>query len=137
MLNAMTPSVTLRSPCPPGACICEREQLLAAPDSDLRIFNLTRQAEKVLLERLENIQSLSDLEHMQRRMHEQLGIEVLIDPGHTEVRTMRGIAIRRAEQPGLCRKTRQAIPAAIRRALEKRPEIAYKLLDGHGLLRDS
>ena len=101
MLNAMTPSVTLRSPCPPGACICEREQLLAAPDSDLRIFNLTRQAEKVLLERLENIQSLSDLEHMQRRMHEQLGIEVLIDPGHTEVRTMRGIAIRLAEQPGL------------------------------------
>jgi hypothetical protein len=50
---------------------------------------------------------------------------------------MRGIAIRLAEQPGLCRKTRQAIPAAIRRALEKRPEIAYKLLDGHGLLRDS
>ena len=137
MLNAMTPSVTLRSPCPPGACICERAQLLAAPDSDLRIFNLTRQAEKVLLERLENIQSLSDLEHMQRRMHEQLGIEVLIDPGHTEVRTMRGIAIRLAEQPGLCRKTRQAIPAAIQRALEKRPEIAYKLLDGHGLLRDS
>ena len=137
MLNAMTPSVTLRSPCPPGACICEREQLLAAPDSDLRIFHLTRQAEKVLLERLENIQSLSDLEHMQRRMHEQLGIEVLIDPGHTEVRTMRGIAIRLAEQPGRCRKTRQAIPAAIRRALEKRPEIAYKLLDGHGLLRDS
>ena len=136
MLNAMTPSVTLRSPCPPGACICEREQLLAAPDSDLRIFNLTRQAEKVLLERLENIQSLSDLEHMQRRMHEQLGIEVLIDPGVTEVRTMRGIAIRLAEQPGLCRKTRQSIPAAIRRALEKRPEIAWKLLDGHGLFSD-
>jgi len=137
MLNAMTPSVTLRSPCPPGACICEREQLWAAPDSDLRIFNLTRQAEKGLLERLENIQSLSDLEHMQRRMHEQLGIEVLIDPGVTEVRSMRGIAIHLAEQPGLCRKTRQAIPAAIRRALEKRPEIAWKLLDGHGLLRDS
>ena len=29
------------------------------------------------------------------------------------------------EQPGLCRKTRQAIPAAIRRGLEKRPEVAY------------
>ncbi|OZY40660.1 hypothetical protein CJF43_16340 [Pseudomonas fragi] len=132
----MTPSVTLRSPCPPGACICEREQLLAAPASDLRIFNLTRQAEKVLLERLENIQSFDDLEHMRRRMREQLGIRVLIDPGVTEVRTMRGIAIHLAEQPGLCRKTRQAIPAAIRRALEKRPEIAWKLLDGHGLFRD-
>ena len=133
----MTPSTVLRSPCPPGACICEREQLLAAPDSDLRIFSLTRQAEKVLLDRLENIQSLSDLEHLRRRMREQLGIEVLIDPGVTEGRTMRGIAIRLAEQPGLCRKTRQAIPAAIRRALEKHPEIAYKLLDDQGLFRDT
>ena len=137
MLNAMTPSVTLRSPCPPGACICEREQLLAAPDSDLRIFSLTRQAEKVLLERLENIQSLSDLEHMQRRMHEQLGIEVLIDPGHTEVRTMRGIAIQIDELPGLCRKTRAAIPAAIRKGLENHPQIAFELLNAHDLLRDT
>ena len=136
MLRPMSPSATLRSPCPPGACICEREQLLATPGSDLRIFSLTRQAEKVLLERLENIQSFDDLEHMQRRMHEQLGIKVLIDPGVTEVRTMRGIAIRLAEQPGLCRKTRQSIPAAIRRALEKRPEIAFRVLDGHGLFRD-
>ena len=133
----MTPSTVLRSPCPPGACICEREQLLTAPDSDLRIFSLTRQAEKVLLERLENIQSLGDLEHLRRRMREQLGIEVQIDPGVTEVRTMRGIAIRLAEQPGLCRKTRQAIPAAIRRALEKHPGIAYKLLDDQGLFRDT
>ena len=133
----MTPSTVLRSPCPPGACICEREQLLTAPDSDLRIFSLTRQAEKVLLERLENIQSLGDLEHLRRRMREQLGIEVQIDPGVTEVRTMRGIAIRLAEQPGLCRKTRQAIPAAIRRALERHPEIAYKLLDDQGLFRDT
>ena len=133
----MTPSTVLRSPCPPGACICEREQLLTAPDSDLRIFSLTRQAEKVLLERLENIQSLGDLEHLRRRMREQLGIEVQIDPGVTEVRTMRGIAIRLAEQPGLCRKTSQAIPAAIRRALEKHPEIAYKLLDDQGLFRDT
>ena len=137
MLSAMTPSAMIRSPCPPGACICEREQLLAAPDTDLRILGLTRQAEKVLLERLENIQSLGDLEHLRRRMREQLGIEVQIYPGVTEVRTMRGIAIRLAEQPGLCRKTRQAIPAAIRRALEKHPEIAYKLLDDRGLFRDN
>ena len=33
---------------------------------------------------------------------------------------MRGIRMRFEEQPGLCRKTRQAIPAAIRRGLEKR-----------------
>ena len=137
MLRPMTPSVALRSPCPPGACICEREQLLTTPEGDLRIFSLTRQAEKILLERLENVQSLSDLEHMQRRMYEQLGIQVQIEPGFNEVRTMRGISIRIAEQPGLCRKTRQSIPAAIRRALEKRPEIAYKLLDGDDLLRDT
>lgn len=137
MLRPMIPSVALRSPCPPGACICEREQLLTTSEGDLRIFSLTRQAEKILLERLENVQSLSDLEHMQRRMYEQLGIQVQIEPGFNEVRTMRGISIRIAEQPGLCRKTRQSIPAAIRRALEKRPEIAYKLLDGHDLLRDT
>lgn len=137
MLRPMTPSLAVRSPCPPGACICEREQLLATPDTDLRILGLTRQAEKVLLERLENIQSLSDLEHMQRRMHEQLGIRVAIEPSFNEVRTMRGIGIRVLEQPGLCRKTRQEIPAAIRRALEKHPEIAYKLLDSQDLLRDT
>jgi hypothetical protein len=50
---------------------------------------------------------------------------------------MRGIAIHLDELPGLCRKTRQAIPAAIRRALEKRPEIAYRLLDAHDLFRDA
>lgn len=133
----MTPSPAVRSPCPPGACNCEREQLLATPETDLRILSLTRQAEKVLLQRLENIQSLSDLEHMQRRMHEQLGIRVAIEPGFNEVRTMRGIYIRVLEQPGLCRKTRQEIPAAIRRALQKHPEIAYKLLDSHDLLRDT
>lgn len=137
MLMPMNPSIVVRQPCPPGACICEREQLLAQPAPDLRILSLSRQAEKVMLERLENIQSLADLEHMQRRMHEQLGIEVNVGPGFNEVRTMRGIEIRVAEQPGLCRKTRQAIPAAIRRALEKRPEIAYKLLDSHDLLRDT
>lgn len=133
----MTPSVAIRSPCPPGACVCEREQLLAAPNPDLRILTLDRQAEKVLLERLENIQSFNDLQHMQRRMFELLGIQLEIEPSFNEVRTMRGIAIRIAEQPGLCRKTRQSIPAAIRRAFEMRPEIAYRVLDGHDLLRDT
>lgn len=133
----MTPSVPIRPACPPGVCICERDALLARDDADLRIFKLTRQAEKELLQRLEDIQDLDELHHLQRRMHEQLGIRLDIEPGVNEVRTMRGIAIRLADQPGLCRKTRQAIPAAIRRALEKRPEIAYRLLDGHDLLRDT
>ncbi|MNP86014.1 hypothetical protein D3C76_1860090 [compost metagenome] len=50
---------------------------------------------------------------------------------------MRGIGIRLLDQPGLCRKTRQAIPAAIRRGLENHPEIAYELLNAHDLLRDT
>lgn len=133
----MTPSFPIRSPCPPGACICGRERLLDTPGADLRILRLTRPEEKRLLDRLENLESLTDLEHMQRRIYEQLGIRLEIAPGLNEVRSMRGIAIHLDELPGLCRKTRQAIPAAIRRALEKRPEIAYRLLNAHDLLRDA
>lgn len=133
----MTLSVPIRSPCPPGACICGREQLLEAPNSDLRILRLTRQEETRLLSRLENIQSLADLERMQQRLYEQLGIRMHIAPGLTEVRSMRGIRIEIAELDGLCRKTRSAIPAAIRRGLEKHPDIAFSLLNAHDLLRDA
>ncbi|MDF2399089.1 MULTISPECIES: hypothetical protein [Pseudomonas] len=133
----MNPSPALRQPCPPGACICEREQLLDTPGADLRILLLTRQEEKRLLQRLENLKDLADLEHMQRQMLEKLGIRVQITPSDNEVRSMRGIAITLGELPGLCRKTRQSIPAAIRRAMENRPEIAYRLLDAQDLLRDT
>ena len=129
--------MNIRQPCPPGACVCDREQLLQTPGADLRILNLTRQEEKRLIERLEDLQSLQDLEHMQQRMYALLGIRVQVAPGHTEVKSMRGIQIVIDELPGLCRKTRQSIPAAIRRGLEKRPEIAYRLLDAHDLFRDS
>lgn len=128
--------MTIRQPCPPGACVCEREQLLQAPGADLRILNLTRQEEKKLLERLEDLKSLQDLERMQQLMYQQLGIRVHISPGHTEVKSMRGIQILIDDLPGMCRKTRQSIPAAIRRGLEKRPEIAYRLLDAHDLFRE-
>ncbi|MBT8767038.1 hypothetical protein [Metapseudomonas boanensis] len=133
----MTPSFPIRQPCPPGVCDCGLEPLLETPGADLRILRLTRQEERRLLDRLENIESLADLQHMQRRMYEQLGISLEIAPGFNEVRSMRGIAIHIGELPGLCRKTRQSIPAAIRRGLEKHPEIAYRLLDAHDLLRDA
>ena len=133
----MTPTPPIRQPCPPGACDCGREQLLATTGADLRLLLLTRQEEKRLLERLENLQSLADLEKIQRRIYEQLGIRLAVAPGFNEVRSMRGIAIHIDELPGLCRKTRQSIPAAIRRGLEKRPEIAYSLLNAHDLLRDA
>ncbi|TBU72299.1 hypothetical protein DNK10_22360 [Pseudomonas daroniae] len=126
----------IRHPCPPGACDCERERLLETPTGDQRILLLTRAEEKRLLERLENLASLEELERMQQRMFEQLGIRVEIAPGFNEVRSMRGIAIEVTTFPGLCRKTRQAIPAAIRRGLERRPEIAYALLNAHDLFRE-
>lgn len=132
----MTPPLT-RQPCPPGACNCERERLHETPGADLRILGLTRSEERRLLERLENLADLPDLEHMQRRMYEQLGIRLEIGPGFNEVRSMRGLQIQIDPLPGLCRKTRQSIPSAIRRALEKRPEIAYRLLDANDLLRDA
>ncbi len=134
----MTASVPIRQPCPPAACICGREQLLEDPSkADLRILRLTRQEESRLLARLENIENLADLERMQQRIYEQLGIRLHIAPGINEVRSMRGIRIDMSELPGLCRKTRQSIPAAIRRGLEKRPEIAFSLLNAHDLLRDA
>ncbi|WP_191630193.1 hypothetical protein [Pseudomonas fluorescens] len=133
----MTTSAPLRSPCPPGACICGRDPLLETPGADLRILRLTREEEKVLLARLEKLKDLADLEHLKQRMYEQLGLRVEVAPGFNEVRTMRGIAIQIEELPGLCRKTRAAIPAAIRRGLENHPEIAFELLNAHDLLRDT
>lgn len=132
MLEDMNASLPTRSPCPPGACDCGRDTL-----QDSRILLLTRQEEKRLLERLENVKSLEDLQHMQRKLFENLGIRLQINPSYNEVRTMRGFNIQIEALPGLCRKTRQSIPAAVRRALERQPEIAYRLLDAQDLLRDA
>lgn len=133
----MDADLPLRQPCPPGACTCGRERLHEGSRAAQRILLLTRQEEKRLLDRLENIKSLEDLARLQQRLHEQLGIRVRIAPGINEVRTMRGIQIELEEQPGLCRKTRQAIPAAIRRGLERNPQVAFGLLNEHDLLRDA
>jgi hypothetical protein len=113
--------------------VCGRDALLQAPGGDVRILLLTRSEEKKLLARLENISSLQDLRHMQERLEQQLGVRLSITPGPYEVRTLRGLAILVQDQPGLCRKTRQAIPAAIKKSLDQRPEITYELLDESGL----
>lgn len=123
----------LRTECPPGACTCGREALLSDPRGDLRIMQLTRAEEKRLVQRLESIASLADLRHMQARMAQQLGLHVEIGTSGREVRTVRGITVLVREQPGLCRKTRQALPAAIRRSLELHPEIIFELLDAQSL----
>ncbi|SOY46008.1 hypothetical protein [Cupriavidus taiwanensis] len=130
-MNAPFP---LRTECPPGACICGREALLSDPDADLRVLRLTRPEEKRLVERLENLTSLAELQRIEGLMQAQLGIVLSITPSARGVRTVRGISIQVQEQPGLCRKIRQSIPAAIRRSMEAHPEIAYAILDAHDLL---
>ncbi|MBA1228572.1 hypothetical protein G7013_02770 [Pseudomonas viridiflava] len=132
----MNAPLTVRNPCPPGACDCEWERL-DAPDADRRVLLLTRDEERRLLERLERVTSLNDLEHVLYKVAEQLGVYVGVEPGVNEVRTMRGINIVVQHKTGLCRKTRQSIPTAIRRALEANPQIAWQLLNANDLLRDA
>ncbi len=90
-----------------------------------------------MLERLENLGSLGELRQMQERMAQQLGIRLSITPNPRGVHSLRGIVILVHEQPGLCRKTRQAIPAAIKKSMAARPRIAYELLDEGGLFAHS
>ncbi|WP_426174780.1 hypothetical protein [Massilia sp. TWR1-2-2] len=123
----------IRSECPPGACVCDRERLLAEPGADLRILKLTRDEERKLLARIEAIACYDDLLKMEQKMHQLLGIAISITPSANEVRTVRGFNIELAELPGLCRKTRQSIPAAVRRCLDQHPEIAFAILDSHDL----
>jgi capsid protein len=107
--------------------------LLQNPDNDLRVLRLTREDEKQLLHRLENLRSYDDLKHIEARMAEQVGIQLSISISPHEVRSLRGITILVHEQPGLCRKTRQSIPAAIKRSLEQQPQIAFEILNRGGL----
>ena len=129
----MTVPFPIRKECPPGACVCQRETLLADPQADTRILRLTKEEVAKLLARLEALQTLPDLHRMQERLQAQLGIVLTIAPGPNEVQTVRGFHIQVADQPGLCRKTKQAIPAAVRRCLEATPTIAFEILDADGL----
>ena len=126
----------LRNPCPPGACECDRDRLLADPEGDKRVLALTKEEEKRLVARIESISTHSELKRLVERMNQLLGIELRIAPGANEVRTMRGFQIQLVERPGLCRKTRQAIPAAIRRCLENHPDVGFAILDESGLFGD-
>lgn len=127
----------IRAACPPGTCVCDRDALLQDPGGDLRILQLTRAEEKKMLERLERLSSLDELRRMLRRMEQQLGIRLSIAPSPRGVRSLRGIVIEVDALPGLCRKTRQAIPAAIRRSMDAKPQIAYALLDELGLFANA
>jgi hypothetical protein len=126
-------AIPIRTECPPGACICDRDRLMAEPEADLRPLRLTRTEEQRLLERIETIASHAELRRIQAAIERNLGTVLRIEPGPNEVRTMRGILIVLEDRPGLCKKVRQSIPGAIRRVLERRPEIAYAILDSHDL----
>jgi hypothetical protein len=110
---------------------------LSDPDGDSRILMLTKEEEKKLIARIESITTLDDLRRVEAKMHALLGISVRITPGLNEVRTVRGFTIQVEDKPGLCRQIRQSIPAAIRRCLERNPDISYALLNAHDLLGDA
>ena len=127
----------IRTECPPGACVCERERVIADPQADHRPLALTRLQEQKLVERIERIDSYADLQHVQALVRKNLGTELRIAPGPNEVRTVRGIIVVLEEKPGLCKKARQSVPAAVRRRLAERPDIAWALLDAHDLFGSS
>lgn len=129
----MDSAIPIRTECPPGACDCKRELLLDDPGADRRILMLTQHEEKRLVARLEAIETLEELRRMQDRMRAQLGIVITITPSLNEVRTVKGFDIDVADQPGLCRKTRAAIPAAIRRCMKTHEQIAFDILNERDL----
>jgi hypothetical protein len=129
----------IRKECPPGACECGRDQLLDAwdnaPDAtDIRVLRLTREEEKKLVARIEAIATYEELGRIEQRLRELLGITLTITPSARGVSTVMGLAIRLADQPGLCRRTRENLPAAVRRAFRDHPEIVYALLNARDLL---
>lgn len=128
----------IRKECPPGACECRHGELLDAwerdAQTDIRVLRLTREEEKALIARIEAIDSYEALGRIEQRMLELLGIRLTITPSANGVRTVMGLQIKLADQPGLCRRTRENIPAAIRRCFGKHPEIIYALLNARDLL---
>lgn len=127
------PPVPLRVECPPGACVCDRARVLADPQLDQRPLMITRQQELKLIERIERIDSHADLQHVQQLIHKNIGATLHIAPGPNEVRSVRGIVIVLEDRPGLCKKVRQSVPAAVRRCLNMRPEIVWAILHSHDL----
>ena len=126
----------IRKECPPQLCDCERERLLGEgqTEANLAILRLNLTEEKRLLAHIDTISTLEGLRKLEKNLQQNLGVVLRIAPGSGEVRSVRGFQIRLLDQPGLCRKTRAAIPAAVRRCLARHPEIAFAILDENDLL---
>ena len=128
----------IRQECPPGACVCGRDELLDAwerePQTDIRVLCLTREQERDLLAHIEAIATYAELNRLEQRLQENLGVVLRIVPSARGVRTVHGLSIKLDDRPGLCRRTRENVPAAIRRCLAQKPEIVYALLNARDLL---
>ncbi|KAB8044267.1 hypothetical protein [Janthinobacterium aquaticum] len=124
----------VRKECPPNLCDCRREQLLHDAQACRDVLRLNLTEEKKLLAHIEAISSYAQLQKLGLQLQKNLGVVLRIEAGSNEVRTVRGFQIALDEQPGLCRKTRASIPAAIRRCLAAHPEIAYAILNENDLL---
>ncbi|MYM66976.1 hypothetical protein GTP45_09065 [Pseudoduganella sp. FT55W] len=130
----------IRKECPPGACVCGRDELLEAWEregADIRVLRLTREEEKRLIEKIAAVATYEELGRIEQRLQELLGITLTITPSARGVSTVMGLSIKLAEQPGLCRKTHEALPAAIRRCMREHPDIVYALLNARDLLGDT
>ena len=126
----------IRKECPPGACSCDRDRLLATDGADTRVLLLTKEQERKLISRIEVIADYDDLLHVRALIYKQLGVTLRIIPSPYGVRTVSGLTIKLDEQPGLCVKARQTIPAAVRRCLGRNPSIVYAILNAQDLLAD-
>jgi hypothetical protein len=127
----------IRPECPPGACVCDRDRLLADPNGDYRPLRIDRKEEQRMIERIERISTYEDLQHVQQLIEHHVGARLRVEPGPNEVKTVRGIIVVLEDRPGVCRKLRQSVPAAVRRCLDRNPEIMFRLLDAHDLLGSS
>ena len=89
-MSASPPSASPARPAPASA----NASATGRPARTVASLLLTRREEQRLAARLEALRSLEDLEHLLRRMEEQLGIRLRIAPAFGEVRSMRGIRMR-------------------------------------------
>ncbi|WP_296000143.1 hypothetical protein [Rugamonas sp.] len=133
MLHAEVPP--LRQPCPPGACDCERETLRDATGADARILQLTRKEEIKLIKHIDSIDTYEGLQRTINRLQEQLGATLRIRPSPNDAVTARGLDIQFDKQLGLCKKTREDVPTAIRRCIGRHEEIFLAVLKEHSLFR--
>ena len=123
------------SPARPGACVCERERL-EAPGADRRILLPDPPGRAAPGRPPGSPAAWKTTEHL-RRMEEQLGIRLRIAPAFGECAACAASACASRSSRGSAARPARRFPPPSAAALEKRPEVAYALLNAHDLLRDA